>query len=160
MNVLIDTIEVSLVPIERKEVLWNIYQLYLYDLNPLDGSLVLDDYGRYGCVNFDKYWSDEGRYPYLLTANGRLAGFVLVRAVDDTFEIAEFFVMRRARGKGVGATMAARVFELHKGKWKLSTQVINEAQHFWRKVVAKASGGKYKEKLIYNDKRVEWTFEA
>jgi GNAT superfamily N-acetyltransferase len=98
-------VEIEPVAFAEKEVLRQMMELYQYDFSEIDGT-DLDAHGRYGYRWLDHYWTEAGRHPFFIRANGRLAGFVLVRARDDDpaadREAAEFFVLRRYRGHGVG----------------------------------------------------------
>src|SRR5262245_48238870 len=97
-------------------------QLYCYDwseLRPLD----VGDNGTFGDYPLDAYWQEEWRHPYLLKVDGKLAGFALIvgqsclTGATGVFDMAEFFVMRRYRRKGVGFAAAAAAFDRFKGPW-------------------------------------------
>ena len=159
-------IDISLVPVEKKHVLRNMLELYFHDFSEFDDEedrLELNEAGLYGYGYLDYYWTEEGRYPYLLTADGKLAGLSLIRTIEEnplTFEVAEFFIVRKYRRLGLGSALITRMFELHQGKWIINTPIKNiTAQSFWRKAVQNASEGKYKEYLAENGRRLEWMFE-
>ena len=89
-------------------VLSNLLELYSHDLSDVFALEPGVD-GRFGYEKLPLYWSEpESRFPFLIRAGTRLAGFALVTrgspASDDcdAFDIAEFFVLRRHRRSGVG----------------------------------------------------------
>ena len=64
-----------------------------------------------------------------------LAGFALV-FTGEPHDIAEFFVMRKYRGRGVGAQAAASLFDQFPGRWTVRQQLTNPAATaFWRKAI-------------------------
>jgi predicted acetyltransferase len=159
-------IDISIAPFEKKHVLRNMLELYFYDLSEFDDEndrLELNDAGLFGYGYLDYYWSEKGRFAYLLRVDGRLAGFVLIRTVGAeplTFSVAEFFVVRKYRRLGLGSLLIFRMFELHKGKWLISTPIKNSAaQQFWRKIIKSASLGRYEEYLTDDGRRLEWAFD-
>jgi hypothetical protein len=82
---------------------------YIHDLSEVF-PVELGPDGRFGYEKLPCYWSEpDRRFPFLITYDGRLAGF---RARDarrpavqrsDVFDVAEFFVLRRYRRLGVAA---------------------------------------------------------
>lgn len=144
---------IALDPASKPErpVLDNLMQLYIYDwseLRPLD----VGDDGRFADYPLDAYWEDGWRHPLLLRVGGRLAGFALVSersrltGAPGVFDMAEFFVMRRFRRKGVGRAAASAAFDRFKGPWEIRQQDENTAATaFWRSAIARYTGGSYRE---------------
>lgn len=143
-------ISIDKATIEEKSVLRNLMELYNYDFTEFDPEDV-NEHGLYGYKYFDHYWTDEGRYPFLVRVDGKYAGFALVRVIEFgydiyTFSMAEFFVMKKYRKTGVGKYIAMELFNKFKGKWKVAVIEENKpAQLFWRKVVQEYTGGKFEE---------------
>jgi len=149
---------ISLDPAETTEraALENLMQLYIYDwseLRPLD---VADD-GRFHDHALDAFFEDEWRHPLLLRVDGRLAGFALVSersrltGTAGVFDMAEFFVMRRYRRKGVGLAAAWAAFDRFKGPWEVRQQDENVvATAFWRRAIDRYTHGSYRE-VRWND---------
>jgi predicted acetyltransferase len=134
-----------------RPVLRRLMQLYLYDFAAIDGWDIADD-AQYGnAARIEGFWTESKRRSFLVHVDGRLAGFALVRdgayfAGEGTHEISEFFVLRRYRRQGVGARVAARVFDLHRGRWEVNELASNvEAQAFWRRVIGAYTRGRYTE---------------
>jgi predicted acetyltransferase len=143
-------IEVVVAALRDRPALERLFQLYLHDFTEFDPHDVGDD-GLYAVPSLDAYWSDPGRFPFLIRVEGSLAGFVLVsphspsgRGADRS--IAEFFVMRMHRRSDVGRTAATMVFNLLPGTWEVAQIVANTpAQAFWRAVIGAYTGGAYEE---------------
>ena len=62
--------------------------------------------------------NEEGRFPYLIRVDGKIAGFALIcphcnyRKEDDARCIGEFFVMLKYRRKGIGLKVATQLFDM------------------------------------------------
>ena len=144
--------EIDLQPasINDKPVLRNLLELYQYDFSEYENSDV-DIHGLYGYRSLDHYWTDPGRYAFLVRVDGVLAGFAMVRDIHDnpgspTHSIAEFFVMRKYRCHGVGSEVARRLFDLFPGRWRIAQEEENlPAQAFWRKVVSEYTHANFEE---------------
>jgi predicted acetyltransferase len=136
---------------DQVPTLRRLMQLYLYDLGSLDGWEIAED-GTYGkAERIESFWTDADRQRYLVRVDGNLSGFVLTRngtsfSGTDAHEISEFFVLQKYRCKGVGRSVANRVFESFAGTWEVAVMKTNmPAQHFWRAVIAAYTGDQYKE---------------
>jgi predicted acetyltransferase len=129
----------------------NLMQLYIYDWSELHRLDVASD-GRFQRYPLDPYWEDEWHHPLLLRVDGNLAGFALVTGrsrltgAPGVFDMAEFFVMRGYRGRGVGLAAASAVFDRFVGPWEIRQREENVgATAFWRKVVDRYTRGGYRE---------------
>lgn len=147
-------IHVATVARDEKPILRNLLELYLYDTSDLDGCDVGTS-GLFGYNHLDHYWVEPERHPFLIRVDGALAGFALVnRHSYLTTEgarwcMAEFFVMRRYRGRGVGASAAASVFDRLPGPWEVCQTAANVgAQAFWRKTIHRYTQGQFEETLL------------
>ena len=126
-------------------------QLYSYDWSEL-GPLDVGDDGRFADYALDGYWLEDWRHPFLLRVDGKLAGFALIlgrsrlTGMAGVFDMAEFFVMRRYRRKGVGLAAATGAFDRFQGPWEIRQRPENvAATAFWRRVIGEYTGGKYEE---------------
>ncbi|MDR0261210.1 MAG: GNAT family N-acetyltransferase [Comamonas sp.] len=84
------------------------------------------------------YWTEPGRFPYFILADGQVAGFALIRTLDESpiFEMAEFCVSKSHRGLAVGRAAARNLFAKHQGHWRVTVMPENLAGlQFWRSVV-------------------------
>ena len=58
----------------------------------------------------------------------------------------EFFVLRKYRGRGVGASVATQLFDRFPGKWEVRELAQNVAAlAFWRAVIARYTDGRFVE---------------
>ena len=150
--------EVLPASLEDKTILRNLMELYAYDFSEFDQCDV-DAHGLFGYNRLDHYWTEPGRYPFLVRVESKLAGLVLVRTLDESESnpvrsIAEFFILRKYRHQGIGKAVAHRIFDKFPGQWSVA-QVENNhpAQAFWRKVISEYTQGNFQE--IWSDNE-EW----
>jgi predicted acetyltransferase len=154
-------LDISLAAFEEKAILRNLMQLYLYDFSQIDGTDV-DKSGLFSYRYLDQYWVEKERYPFLVRGDGQLVGFALLRRgtyFDDRetqhntgLMMAEFFVMRNYRRRGVGKQIAFHLFGRFPGRWEIAQKLSNRAaQAFWRKVINEYTGGDYSEHMLDNE---------
>ncbi|MBW3698239.1 GNAT family N-acetyltransferase [Vibrio sp. T187] len=139
---------VELKPItkESRIILENLFPYYIYDMsefmrwNPDERGLF-----TYNNDNFDKYWLDEGHHPFFIYADGELAGFVLIRPYPQqpsTYDIEQFFVLRKFSGRGVGKLAFNKVVNTFPGQWQVRVLLENlGALSFWKSVISKVDQG-------------------
>lgn len=139
-------------------------ELYNYDFSEFSFDDI-NEYGYFGYPRIDDYWNEEGRYPYFIRVDGKLAGLVLVRScceystMSNPHNIAEFFVMKKYRHKGIGRAAAFKVFDMFSGGWEVSQWSNNKpAQNFWRKVISEYSNDNYSYFLSEEHGVVGFTF--
>jgi len=136
----------------------NLLELYLHDFSEILGFTPGEN-GRFGYADLDLYWNASGRFPFLIRADGQLAGFALVAQGSQVsgdpavLDVAEFFVVRGLRRRGVGAAAAVRVFESFPGTWEVRVMEQNAgAQVFWERVVSSFTQGRF-ESCTWRSKR-------
>lgn len=110
-------------------------------------SLEIGDDGRFGYPSLPLYWSDPDRHPFLVQVDGKLAGLVFVKrasgmlGADSVWDMAEFFVIRGYRRRGIGTHVAHEVWKRFPGLWEVRVMQTNiSAQHFWAEAIAKFLG--------------------
>lgn len=149
-------IEIHRVHLEDAPILRHLIELYLYDLSEAEGTDV-DERGLFGYSRLDQYWGEPERHPFVVRVGGRIAGFVLVRELEPTdgstseplHQIAEMFVLRRYRRRGVGRAVARRVFDMFCGRWEVRQHEANApAQAFWRSVIGEYARGRHEEHRV------------
>jgi predicted acetyltransferase len=131
---------------DQEPVLANLLELYAYDLSePADLYLAPD--GRYGYESLSLYWNDESRLPFLVKVDGCLGGFALISRGSlisgdcSVWDMAEFFVLRRYRRRGVGATVAQEIWRRFRGPWEVRVLEANTpAQMFWQRTISAFTG--------------------
>ena len=119
---------------EDKSVVRQLMELYLYDFSEfVDADL--DPHGYFGYQYLDNYWTEPDRKPFLFRATGKWAGFALVRG-GAPHDMAEFFVMRKYRRRGVGIVAARDLFARFPGDWQVRQMAANAgATTFWRRAI-------------------------
>jgi predicted acetyltransferase len=151
-----------------KPTMANLMQLYLYEF-PYIENVEMGEDGRYRYHYFDRYWAEPGRYPFLIRADTRLAGFALVaerRLIEPTtvgHVMAEFFVLRKCRRRGVGKAAACALFDCFTGPWWVAEHAGNtDGQAFWRAIIDQYTSGRYEEEsdVYYGDPVVVQTFDS
>ncbi len=150
----------SILPAQRDElpIVWNLLQFYYYDMTELLGGHVGPE-GRFAPKPIEPYWDDAWRYPLLVRVDEHPAGFALIhrrsRITGDpeTWDVAEFFVMRQYRRHGIGTDVALHVFDRFRGRWEVRQFPANlAATHFWRSVIARHTRGAYREEVLDDER--------
>jgi predicted acetyltransferase len=140
------TVTIDPINSEDKPVLRNLLELYQYDFTQFEPNDI-GNHGLYGYPYLDNYWTEDGRYPFFIRIDGKLAGFVLMRSSREGNEIAEFFILKKYRRQGIGREVAFRIFDSFPGHWNVSQDACNApGQKFWRTVIADYTSGQYTEK--------------
>jgi predicted acetyltransferase len=146
-------------PPAGRPVLERLMQLYAYDFS----ELMAIDMGEDGLLptssTLATCWAEPWRHPFLIRADERIAGFVVVdeqsRLTGDpaVVDMAEFFVLRRFRRHGVGRRAARLAFERYLRRWEVrETPTNTAATAFWRRVIADYTGGRFSE-TVRDDER-------
>jgi len=140
---------------DQRHVLENLFQLYIHDFSEqwagrAEGEL--DEDGLFGAYAYlDSYWAEPNRVPYLIRADGHLAGFALINDYSHSglpldFAVAEFFVVRKHRREGVGRMAAGAAMRPRPGQWELAVARRNTAAlPFWRAVAQELAGDSVEE---------------
>jgi predicted acetyltransferase len=148
----VSNLEVELVRANEGDapVLARLFTLYFHDMSEFFGGMPDAD-GRFGVPSLEPWWREPERRAYRILAapeggDLRPAGFALVRRgsiVDgdpDVMDVAEFFVVRGARRRGVGQEAARQLFTQHPGRWDVRVFAGNRpALPFWRASTARAA---------------------
>lgn len=136
---------------EEASIIANLMQLYIHDFSELwfdrevEGELGAD--GRYSDYpGLDAYWADPTREAWLFRIKGRPVGFALVNDVAHSATpvdraVAEFFIVRKHRRRGVGLAAAHALFGTAWGLWEAAVVRRNVgALAFWRQAAASYPG--------------------
>ncbi len=161
-------IEVTPARRDQEAILANLLELYAHDFSEFHDVAVGPD-GRFGYKSLPLYWSEGERHPFLVFAEGRLAGFALVKrgsefsGDDAVWDMAEFFVLRGYRRRGVGTHVAHHVWKSLPGRWEVRVMESNVAGHdFWARAIAKFTGTEARAVPVQKDEK-SWkvySFEA
>ncbi len=140
-------IEIVLAKLSDKPVLRKLLELYQHDMSEFNGKDV-NQHGEFGYNYLDHYWTELGRFPFLVKISGALAGFALIREVssgeEKYFSMAEFFIVRKYRNRGLGNEVAHKLFERFPGQWKIAQEEQNlPVGEFWHKVISGYTGDRF-----------------
>src|SRR6185295_11151075 len=119
---------------------------YAHDFSEFSDLKIGDD-GRFGYERLPLYWTESNRFPFLVRANGDLAGFVLVQkgsqvsGAELVWDMAEFFVLRAYRRHGIGTRVAHDVWRKFTGRWEVRVSDKNlVAVSFWKRALSEFTG--------------------
>jgi predicted acetyltransferase len=131
---------------DQEPILANLLELYAHDFSEFH-NLELGPDGRFGYKHLSLYWREPGRYPFLVKVDGQLAGLVLVKRGEEgsrdenVWDMAEFFVVRGYRRRGIGTGVAHEVWRRFPGRWQVRVMESNRAAYrFWTKAISEFLG--------------------
>lgn len=109
----------------------------------------LDAKGRYG-YDLSRHGQGIRFHAHVALYDTQYAGFALVApaAVTRTegYWMEQFFIMKRYRRCGAGASLARHVFASHPGLWEVGQMPTNaQARKFWRRIIAEITDGRFTE---------------
>lgn len=130
-------------------LLGELIELYAHELSGVFPGLVPGPDGRYGYPRLPLYWTEpERRFPFIIRADGAVAGFALATrgspATEDpeVLDVAEFFVKREHRRLGVGECAARLLWRRLPGEWTVRVAEANVGGlAFWQGVLAAIAPG-------------------
>lgn len=142
----------------ERELIRRMMELYLHDFSEFEGN-DLNEHAMFGYGDLDYFWFEETHAVFIVRVDGQLGGFAMVdnEVVMEGNErsLTEFFVVRKYRRRGVGRTVAKRIFDELPAKWEVRVIAANvPAQAFWRSVILDYTGGRFDERELAND---DWT---
>jgi predicted acetyltransferase len=103
--------------------------------------------GRFGWRDLSLYWIDPDLHPFLARANNRLAGLAMVKRGSyisgdkAVWDMAEFFVVRSCRRRGIGSQVAHEVWRQFPGWWEIRVMESNPLGcGFWQHAITQYTG--------------------
>jgi predicted acetyltransferase len=147
-----------------------VYRDYLTDLAPAATGIfpALGEVGHREPDQLLRWFGDRSAQVLTILYNEEPVGFAMVRrrspanvgaASASEFSMAEFFVARPWRRRGIGAQAVRLLFDRFDGRWLITEHVRNTgAVKFWRGVVAAYTGGKFQERIVNGE--VQQHFES
>jgi predicted acetyltransferase len=146
---------------EDQPILARLLQLYCHDFSEFV-DVELDAEGLFEYESLPFYWSEPHRHPLLVRVNGIPAGFVFVkRSATSTdfqtiWDMAEFFVVRRYRRRGIGTRIAKEVFKRYLGQWEVRVLTSNQnGLRFWERTIKEFVGHEVASVRVTTDGR-DW----
>lgn len=123
------------------ELIRNLYQYYAYESSDWEQEDVEAD-GRFYIhdEHLARYWQDPQWSANLLLVDGCIAGFLLIEGSElpgiDALELADLFILKRYRRKGIGRAIATQVLCSGEANWLVRFYDQDEvSQAFWRTVL-------------------------
>jgi predicted acetyltransferase len=137
---IMDGLEVIPAAAEDSPILANLLELYAHDFSEFL-HLDLEEDGRFGYASLPLYWSEADRHPFLVRLDGKLAGLVLVCKNEAVWDMAEFFIVRGCRRRGIGTEVAHEVWRRFPGMWEIRVMAANvPGQRFWAAAITAFTG--------------------
>ncbi len=129
--------KIEFVPSNHLEKLRGLLNEYLTELSQFDPDIKFDKNNVPIYKWLDCYFSDYKRQAYYLKVDDNVAGFCLVRLVDNSkYEIAEFYVKPQFRASGNSGWFATQIINLYPLSLEIATRHTNpRAVKFWSRVV-------------------------
>ena len=156
-------LQVEIIPASaaQEPILANLLELYAHDFSEFV-QLELGPDGRFGYEPLSLYWKEAGRHPFLIKAGGTLAGFALIHQSsgisgdDQVWDVAEFFIVRGLRRRGIGRKAVHELWRRFPGKWEIRVRKENRgAKGFWAGAIAAFSGRKVPP-IVFQKNGVLW----
>ena len=129
---------------QQEPILQNLMQFYTHDFSEFwagtsRGDLTAD--GQFEAYPLADYWTRPAWSAQLIWRDGVLAGFALINDQAHAGQpvqssVAEFFILRKHRGGGVGREAAEMIFSQRSGSWDGAVARKNvRTLAFWRRTV-------------------------
>jgi Acetyltransferase (GNAT) family len=154
----------------------SVYRDYLTDLAPSATGLfpMLPEIGQRESEQIARLFSGPGAHVLTVCYAEERVGFAKITALGATlpaqssapsaappqssaqpsaraaeFSMAEFFIARPWRRRGMGAQAVRLILDRFEGSWLITEHSRNEAAvRFWRRVVSAYTGGRYQERIV------------
>jgi predicted acetyltransferase len=134
----------------ERPLMEGLFQFYAYDFSEMEPARsTAFEINAQGCFDpypyLSEYWSALDRWPLLFDIDGRTAGFALINAVSHRGgaverNMAEFFVLRKHRGRGIATAALQQILHAYPGRWEIAVAERNTlAKAFWAKAIAAAA---------------------
>jgi predicted acetyltransferase len=147
-----------------REWIESVYRDYLDDLSPLNtGVFSATSLGEIGYSESDqlaRWFGDSTVTPLVIMRGNDPVGFAMVARGNSTvkpstdFRMAEFFVARTFRRRGVGRLAVELILNRFAGRWEIVEYLRNPvAVAFWRRVVANYTQGRFQERVTNGEVR-------
>lgn len=137
---------VSLVSLgrEHEATFQNLIQLYTHGFSEHWAGTPRGDVqanGRFEEYPLSDFWERPEWSANLILIDSTVAGFCLVNDSSHISaavgaNVAEFFILRKFRGQGVGTSAARAMFNSRPGSWEVAVAKLNHAaKKFWKRVI-------------------------
>ena len=149
------SVELSRANGKELESIENLMQFYMYDISEFL-PLQISENGFFTIQSKVSYWEKSTTFPFLIWVDGEIAGFVTVddetHSPDSQYSIGYFFVSRRFRGRGIGATVVSKLMNQLPGKWQIFHVTSNiAATSFWAKTISRLTNAAFTVEAVVED---------
>lgn len=151
----IDFNQIKLIPASLKDypTIQNMARFYVYDMSQYLGEeegWECPEDGLFECLDFKKYWENDDSFPFLVRYQNELVGFVIVDKKTSEphidFNMAQFFILRKFKNKGIGKFVAHRCFDQFCGSWEVMVLPGNDgAYQFWHSIITEYTKNQFEE---------------
>lgn len=148
-----------------------VYPEYLDELAELTTATtgvfpIFGEHGPRDAELFARWFRDKTSHPLLILEGTRPVGFALVSrplvampGARPEYRLADFFIRKSYRRRGIGRAAASLIFNRFNGRWLVTETAGNQgAIRFWREVVFGYTAGRYQERV--EDGEVRQSFES
>lgn len=149
--------------LEDKNTVYEMFKKYVYELSIfIEGKYTTDINNIKYLKYLEKYLEDSDKISYILMADDIPVGFAFVKECESKLHsMEEFYIIPEYRRKKVGLNVSIMIFNILKGKWKISVLSNNVvAYEYWKNVVNKYTNGNYKEEQSNDMKRYIFYFNS
>ena len=160
----------------------SVYRDYLNDLAPSATGIfpALGEIGHRVPDQLMRWYADPSAQIMTILYGDERAGFAMVNqrlrqsvgvgmaaaggapappSATPEYSMAEFFIARPWRRRGIGAQAVRLLLDRFTGQWLITEHLLNVAAvKFWRRVVAAYTGSKYQERIVNGE--VHQRFES
>lgn len=129
------------ITVTNKEQFENLFNYYLYELSTYSQEDV-GTKGTFEMEDISPYYKDERLYPYFITYNEKMVGFILVTsppyvANEVDYSVQELFVLPKYRGSNIAKDAVMQIFKLYSGRYEVGMFKSNmKAVKFWTKLIS------------------------
>ncbi|MEO8308138.1 MAG: GNAT family N-acetyltransferase [Pseudomonadota bacterium] len=152
----------------RSDRVWieRVYRDYLDDLGLLNTGVfpALGEIGHREPDLLQHWYGDPGAHLLTILESMNPAGFALVTrqthaARSSDYRMADFFIARESRRRGVGQAAVRLILDRFAGRWEVVEYSRNPAAvGFWRNVITGYTRGNYQERVANGE--VRQTFQS
>ena len=125
----------------EKEILRNLYALYLHDLSTFTSNITIGANGFFEYEDLHMFWVNDGITPYFIKSDNEIVGFLLLLErpflkKENDFGINDIFILNQYKGKGIGKQVIESLLKEKRGQYFVIELVKNvPAVSFGRKYI-------------------------
>ncbi len=142
-----------------------VYRDYMDDLGLLNTGIFpsLGEIGHREPDQLERWFMDSSATLLTIVDDGQPAGFALVArdtrpSREADYRMAEFFIARPHRRRGLGRSAVSLILRRFAGRWEIVEYARNPAAvKFWRSVVSGFTQGDYRERSVNGEVRQYFT---